>query len=340
MNRRRFLAISSAAAAAGVVARLGAAPPPAVADDQPIYFDADGLIVHRGNDGGDTAQREGWYWFGVWIRENFLHDPWTTPRALTFPQVLRLLEPNRDGVFYRHPKLPPWNNPHAKDYGFSRDQMTPLVAAMGVWGATEELRRLWNALPQDPIGGTRHTFNGSWIEVFGQKVAHQGDIVGPMTINLFRRAWSEDPMTAPDNNGQGGELELLANVGVRLAAAAKDMDDTGDDLNLIVMLIMSMLRFPTDLARQAVKHYKDERPLSYGSYLGAYRRAYGVDTSVPPGQIIDRMNAGIHAMPPKVPWVPDSKAAYGAVLWYHRAEVGANPLLAKLYAPIIRHFLD
>ena len=132
-----------------------------------LFCDQDGLIVHRGlgpdhRDGGDTAQREGWYWFGVWIRQNKLNDPWNVSRRLTFPEVIRLLEPDSDGVFYRHPKLAPWNNPYDKQWGFSRDQMIPLVAAMGVWGMTTELRRLWNALPQDPVGGTKHTFNGQW----------------------------------------------------------------------------------------------------------------------------------------------------------------------------------
>jgi hypothetical protein len=78
-----------------------------------------GLIVHAGLDGGDTAQREGWYWFGVWIRKHVLNDPWTVPRKLTFAEVMRLLEPKADGVFYRHPKLSPWNNPYSKEYGFS-----------------------------------------------------------------------------------------------------------------------------------------------------------------------------------------------------------------------------
>ena len=124
----------------------------------PIWYDSDGLIVHRGMNGGDTAQREGWYWFGVWIRQNVLHDPWTVPRKLTFPDVLRLLEPKQDGVFYRHPKLPPWNNPYNEEYGLSRDQMVPLMAAMGVWSLHdpsfgEPLRRFWNALPQDQLGG-------------------------------------------------------------------------------------------------------------------------------------------------------------------------------------------
>src|SRR5947209_2257600 len=87
---------------------------PSNAQSQPIFYDKDGLIVHKGMDGGDTAQREGWYWFGVWIRQHLLNDPWSTPRKLTFRDVIGLLEPARDGVFYRHPKLTPWNNPYSK----------------------------------------------------------------------------------------------------------------------------------------------------------------------------------------------------------------------------------
>ncbi len=44
-------------------------------------------------------------------------EPWTVKRKLTFEQVLKLLEPHGDGVFYRHPKLAPWNNPVDKEWG-------------------------------------------------------------------------------------------------------------------------------------------------------------------------------------------------------------------------------
>ena len=300
-------------------------------DSPPIYYDQDGLIVHRGLDGGDTAQREGWYWLGVWIREHLLNNPWPTSRKLSFSQVLRLLEPAGDGVFYRHPKLPPWNNPYDKEYGFSRDQMTPLVAAMGVWGFTTELRRLWNALPQDVVGGTKHTFNGEWKTVLGHRTVFTGDIVGPATINLFRRAWSEDPMTAGDGNGPRGEDELAANVALRIHFAATNRDDTGDDLNLIAMLLMSTLRFKTTVSAQALTLYATTRPDSYGSYLGAYRQKYGVDMSASPVQVRTRMDAGIAAG-----WPKDASPAYGAVRWYHRIESGANPKLAEqLYAPVV-----
>jgi len=93
-----------------------------------IFYDDDYLIVHRGNDGGDTAQREGRYWFGKWIREK-LQIPWTVPRKLKFEVVAKLLNPAGDGVFVRHPRQHP--DAFDKDYGLSRDPMDALIAALG-----------------------------------------------------------------------------------------------------------------------------------------------------------------------------------------------------------------
>lgn len=486
--------------------------------EQNIFYDSDGLIVHHGPngelDGGDTSQREGWYWLGVWIRQNTPGlQPWSKPRALSFDQVLELLEPNHNGVFYRHPKLPPWNDLHGKAYGYSRDQMEPLVAAMGVWGKHEEIRRLWNALPEDLLG--KHAFNGNWrnflgqdgqdcsaiekrgcdatancslkedkrdcslkvdtrdcslkvdtrdcslqvdtrscgndivlclpwpandvchtehindpiceaakgaqnfaykashdaceaakgaqnlaykgshdsceaekatqnighkiendaceagkagqnavykaehdlcevaktsgkIACEGQKAAdqlscmltnvHSGDIIGPMTVNLFRRALGEDPLVPatslylpPANVGTGalGEVELGMNVGVRLIAAHKDWDDTGDDLNLIVKLLMSKLRSPTAVSEAAVNLYAGSRPHSYGSFLGTYRKVHGSDAT----DIRTRIHHGTESG-----WKPDTTPPLGAVRWYHRKDTGANPQLADLYDIIVGHF--
>jgi hypothetical protein len=309
-----------------------------------ILYDSDGLIVHKNMDGGDTAQREGWYWFGVWIRQEVLKDPWPVPRKRSFAEVIQLLEPNSDGIFYRHPTLSPWNNPYSKEFGFSRDQLVPLVAAMGVWGLTDPLRRLWNALPQDVLGGTKHTFNGEWKTIFGQKTIFTGDIVGPATINLFRRAWNEDPMPASDHNGPGGETELAANVDIRIASTLNDRDNTGDDLNLVVMLLMAALRFPSKVSAGAAVRYAKNRPVSYGSFLGAYREKYGVDMSVPPNEVKRRLDEGIApcAANTKAPcgWKTDASRVYGAARWYHRLESGANPQLAELYAPVIRKYLE
>jgi len=352
------------------------APPPA----QGIHYDNDGLIIHvhtaadgkRVLDGGDTAQREGWYWVGRWIRERVLNDPWPVSRCLDFPAVLRMLEPKQDGIFYRHPKLPPWNNPFDKDFGFSIDQMTPLVAAMGLWGHTTELRRLWNALPQDPIGGTRHTFIGPLvpIKVAGITIGcyYTGDLVFGKFINLFRRSWDEDPMPAADGNGPWGEADLGGLVCLR--THPKDLDDTGDDLNLIVMLLTAIRRHPSNCPGtsltlpdlpdellssvglkkyiQEIKACKDirtctadyveaykQRPASYGSYLQAYRQHWGDDSAASDSLLRSRLDEGIMNG-----WKPDTRTVFGALRWYHRPQIGANPQLADLYDPIIRTYFE
>jgi hypothetical protein len=341
-TRREFIRNVGVATTAPLLDRLTPGCPTEQPPETPspgILYDSDGLIVHRGCDGGDTAQREGWYWFGLWIRQNKLQDLSDTDkkaysRKLTFSEVLRLLEPAGDGIFYRHPKLPPWNNPYDKQWGFSRDQMIPLVAAMGVWGMTSELRRLWNALPQDVLGGTKHTFNGEWQTFLGQQTIYTGDDVKLGTINLFRRAWNEDPMPASDGSGEPGEKELAANVGIRLVAA-QDRDNTGDDLNLIVMQLMSILRFPSMISTAAGALYAKNRPVSYGSFLDHYYKQFGFHQSDSKDLMAHRIDQGITSG-----WTTDSSRVYGAVRWYQRAESGANPKLAELYRPIVRAYLE
>ena len=159
-------------------------PSPATAstqiEDRDMFCDSLGLIVHKDADGsfngGDTAQREGWYWLGVWIRNHTPGMPhWNRTRRLSFEQVLKLLEPGNNGVFYRHPTQEPYNHPFDKEWGFSRDQMVPLVAAMGVWNKQAELNRLWAALPEDALA--KHAFNGNWRNFLGQDGPNCGDIL-------------------------------------------------------------------------------------------------------------------------------------------------------------------
>ena len=163
-------AFSLASAAQGTNGVVSSGSPLAVclAEDTPIQFvtssdSRDGLITH--DDGlGDTAQREGWYWLGVWIREKRLNNPWPQKRKLSsFSQVLKKLEPNGDGVFVRAPGLDPFGRDN--NTGTTRDQLVPLVAAMGVWGQQDSsirkaLQRLWDAMPEDRWG--KHDFQGCW----------------------------------------------------------------------------------------------------------------------------------------------------------------------------------
>lgn len=128
-------------------------------------YNRGGLIMHDNSDFGDTAQREGWYWLGVWIRSNRLHQPWVDSPARqlsSFDAVIGKLEPNQDGIFVRAPGKDPFGRATDgnENHGTTRDQLVPLVAAMRVWGKQAELQRLWEALPEDILG--KHDFQGHW----------------------------------------------------------------------------------------------------------------------------------------------------------------------------------
>src|SRR5579863_10217442 len=126
LTRRQALRALISLAASGPLLALNAR---AATNDPGIYFDNNGLLVQRDGDGGDTAQREGWAWFGIWLRtvKLKLSSPIVLP--ISFDTTMNLLEdPQRPGEFRRHPTQPGFKrDPDA----FSRDQIIPLVAAMG-----------------------------------------------------------------------------------------------------------------------------------------------------------------------------------------------------------------
>src|SRR5438445_6971104 len=65
-----------------------------------IYHDERGLIVQQDCDGGDTAQREGWYWLGTWARASKeVAQPWAISRQLPFEDVMSQLEIGQSGTF-------------------------------------------------------------------------------------------------------------------------------------------------------------------------------------------------------------------------------------------------
>jgi hypothetical protein len=124
---------------------------------------------------------------------------------------------------------------------------------------------------------------------------------------------------------------------LKIPPALTDRDNTGDDLNHIIALLLSILRFPTNVSTQAVNAYAKNRLVSYGSFVGAYRLVYRVDIRTVDftDDIKRRLDQGI-----KSGWSTDASRVYGAVRWYHRQATGANPKLAELYAPIIRAYLE
>jgi len=267
-----------------------------------VATDKHRLIVQVNGDGGDTAQREGWAWLGSWVREK-LNKPWEFKRTISFPQVMALLEDGQSGVLRRHPDQ--WNKPQ----DFSRDQTIPIVAALGVWNDKQRLQRLWEKTQARNF------------------LAQNGDMLLPEHVNLFQRALGNSPSILGD-----GQLGL--SVAARISSGGQDMDDVGDDLNLLVMLIMSKIRSSTSISETAVAAYGADRPVNYGCYIGSYRAKYGIDASAAKDTVRARMDQGIRSGAFKRD--PDCPPVLGALRWYFRTESGGNPELAELYAPIIR----
>lgn len=268
------------------------------------------LIVQADGDGGDTAQREGFVWFGLFIRRKMgLADPAYVNLKLSFEETIDLLEVNRSGEFRRHPDQTQWWSDPKK---FSRDQQIPIVAAMGAWRLTAPLERLWQAT------------------VKRGRVCQNGDAVGVDHYNLFQRArgpeFEIDPL---------GELQLL---GMAASIMARKLDDVSDDLNHIVALCASTLVNPTRTARKAIRAYLEARPITYGSYLQRYYAKYGAtvpDLSVQKDRIQGWIDQGVKKVPPD----PNCSAVLGALRWYFRPETGGNPAIAELYRPIVDEYL-
>ena len=72
------------------------------------------------------------------------------------------------------------------------------------------------------------------------------------------------------------------------------------------------------------------RGKSYGSYIVRYYQLYGSDPKAMKAKVAD--GVANH-------WPSDVSGPFGAVRWYHRAETGANPQLAELYAAIINAYI-
>src|ERR1700687_2570660 len=206
LTRRQAVSGLISIAVTGELFVLSAQP---ATTDPGIYFDSNGLLVQRDGDGGDTAQREGWAWFGQWLRTEKLEmsSPFKPP--ILFEPTMNLLEdPRRPGEFRRHPTQPGFkSDPDA----FSRDQIIPLVAAMGVWGDQARLKRSWAA--KRPCHFVLTCVQGTQ------------DILGPDLVNLYRRAWGE----APDPNG---DKALALGMADRLRQANQNPEDVGDGVNL------------------------------------------------------------------------------------------------------------
>ena len=312
MTRRKLLASCGA---------VLAVPSPLFAQthhptDPGVFFDAHGLIVQRDGDGGDTAQREGFAWFGKWLFKNLTGSEWPVSLPLPLKETFDLLEV-KPGEFCRNPFQP---DPKASDPDWktnpdksSRDQVTPIIAAMGVWGDHDRLNRIWMA--KRPCHGFLTCVQGTQ------------DVFSPELTNLYRRAQGIPP-------DPSGDQAAIVGVLARIQAASQSPDDTSDDLNQIVHLLMNKVRAPSADTDKAATLYAKGRAISSGCYLDQYRRAFPGDYDADEKTMQRRIKAGIAKG-----WKAECAPALGALRWYFRPESGGCSSLAELYAPAIQRWL-
>jgi hypothetical protein len=293
-----------------------------------ICYDENHMIVDRSCNGGDTAQREGMYWFGQWVRQ---HAPelrpgrlYGSPRPIAFssfgrPNVIGVMdlleEKDRTGRptgrFRRHPTQTRWNDPNE----MSRDNVFPLIAALGVMGDYDRLTRLVD-----------HIQKKVWI--FNVKILNQ-DYLDAFNAYIAR-ARNDDPNSFLDH------LELDLAVASRFANI-KDMDDVGDDLNLTTHLLLALVRYRKNHVAAICDKFANKRPPgkhNYGVYLTSYRERFKNDPAKNNEDMKGRLDEGIKSGTLKA----DVNDLHGAFKWYFRPEAHACPGLAALYEPILDAF--
>jgi hypothetical protein len=324
IDRRTFVKGVMAAAFGSSFARATSStvPPWVPPGFPPFYEDAafGNLIVHKdrddsddytkwANDGGDTAQREGFTWLGIWLLQQIGIQPIVVP-TLAWVDAIKLLEdPPNSGQFRRTPDP---KNGYNDPKSFSRDQQTPIVAALGALGPSSTLQRLWTG------------FDGRG------RMCQNGDAGGPDHQNLFFRALSAQGLPAGQQQIEAvGEFLLAAMVESIAAEGAADPDYVGNDLNFVVNLSAAHRWRSTKTSKAAIREYLNTRPVNFGCYLLRYRTLYK-DLLNDPNVMMDRIRK-IMADDPE----PECHPIIGALRWYFRAETGAPWGPAALYEQVV-----
>lgn len=195
-----------------------------------MYYDDYGLIVQKDMDGGDTAGREGDFWFHKGLSGSI--DQGARDE---FKRVLNLLQ-YAPGVFVRHPKhnpvTPPdksWNDPT----DFSRDQSTSMILAMGEMGERSVLRSML------------------WQQIKRFTLFQNHDIATPQDWGHYIRAlniWPLYPILLV------GDLFLLTNSVIRCIVG--NDENTSDDINHTLSLLQAQHHLSTPISWLSRKIYK------------------------------------------------------------------------------------
>lgn len=200
-----------------------------------MFTDKNGLIVQSNGDGGDTAQRTGFYFAVRQLKLRLGLNCLPMPDKLAnFSAALCFLI-NNQGLLIRNPIK--YDYPFDKDFGTSRDQTTPMIIACGLGGYVASVKMISprGIIPRYP----------------------NGDVASPDNLNQIRRALGKSPRFLGDSWAMGGAF-------IRCAQAKRNPDDVGDDLNCFLGLAFSAIISPTATSLEALKIYLSERPTNFG----------------------------------------------------------------------------
>lgn len=226
------------------------------------YWDEYQMIVQLDRDGGDSCQRMGMYYVGLkllGIEKDFLgRKP-----SLGLIHAISTLRCGL-GNFKRHPDKNKW---YSDPDRMSRDQVTPIICALGLYGFkwilwdfliahilrlgfTTNTRRNHTYKPSDPrYTGPHHKYSHKW---------KLPDFTGPeFWSSIFRGLdwWFMYPLFFL------GDLENLVNTLIIVFHRAKDRTEA-DDLNHIISTKFSLEKYPTPIIKWSWKIYNKYRPLA------------------------------------------------------------------------------
>jgi hypothetical protein len=208
-------------------------------ESKAMNFDNNGLIVQLDGDGGDTAGREGDYWFFVGTKGYVAH------RKLDFKDVLNLLQ-SSPGVMIRNPVG--YNQPD----DFSRDQQTAIILAAGEMKERAFLRQLlWQQIKRF---GAYQNFSIRWSQYLPDndnrytkilgRLWIRGDYPDPQILSQYiraMRAWYLYPLLLV------GDMSTFVNSIIR-CIVGRDPTNTSNDINHTLVLLQAQNIYATPIS--------------------------------------------------------------------------------------------
>jgi hypothetical protein len=207
-----------------------------------MYLDSKGLIVQQSGDGGDTLQREGFWFEGTSLNTTYQNPPGLT----SYIWALAFLWTEKGYTRY-------WQAPYRDSSDTSRDQLVSNIRAMGyipdarlraLKGLLKGVIKNWSRFPNNDI---------AFINDYGR------------FIRSFR-AWYLYPLLFLC------DIPIVVNSIIR-CIKGRNYDDVGDDINHIGDLAQCQNIYPTPVSFFARKLYKWFRPFGVQHALDWYFRA-------------------------------------------------------------------